>query len=506
MKFTDVVLNRFTMYRIVLYLLLILFGIALTFSFFGILPYDPVILATNSAIIFTSCFILNLIFSKIFKAVTSFESVFITALILILITPVQFSLPFWVFILMPFFAMGGKYIFTLRKRHIFNPAALGVFLVGFVFPDAAATWWVGDKLLFIPVLFVSFFVIKKTRRLTLIFTFLGTYMLLTSFIYLSESSNILNLLNSLWTSMTASALIFFACIMLTEPLTSASKRKHQIYYAMLVAALFASSRLQLPTIVMTAEAALLFGNIFSFIVNPKYRFSLPLIEMKKLSPTIYSFSFPKDKSFHFEPGQYMEWTLPHKNMDSRGNRRFISLASSPTEDIILVVIRYYKPPSSYKKGMIELSAGDKIIATNLSGDFVLPKNVLDPLVFVAGGVGITPFRSMLKYIIDKKLSVNIVLLFINKTENEIVFKDIFQEAERYGVKTINVITNSTEVHSGEEKGHVTEEMITRMIPDFKNRTFYISGSQLMVQNLHDMFKKMGIKKIKTDFFPGYTEK
>jgi ferredoxin-NADP reductase len=196
----------------------------------------------------------------------------------------------------------------------------------------------------------------------------------------------------------------------------------------------------------------------------------------------------------------MEWTLPHAHSDNRGVRRYFSLASSPTEETPKLLVKFYDPPSSYKRAMQNMKPKSQIIASQLSGDFTLPKDITKPLVLVAGGVGVAPFRSMVKYIVDKKISVNIVHLFINKTSQDVIYKELFAEGEKYGVHTVYFVTS--------EQGHLTPESIQSLIPDFKKRKFYISGPQLMVQSIEQTLLQSGASssQLKTDFFPGYFEK
>lgn len=497
MKPIDHLLNRFTMYQITLYALIAYVIYATLMAFFNFITYSPVDILLSVAVTITVCYLSNFVFAKVFNAVTNFESVFITALILTLIIPPKFPQDAAFIALASVIAMAVKYLPTVNKRHIFNPAAGAVFAYAILFPTFVANWWIGTPVMIVPVLIGGFLIVRKAQRQEMVLTFLGAFLVIiaiTTFIRFGTLGHVLNVLKI---STIQSATIFFATIMLTEPITSPSKQKLRRYYAVLVAFLYATPQLRQFGLVFTPEESLLIGNIFSFIVNPKHRLSLPLLEMRKLSPTIYAFLFPKDKSFTFTPGEYMEWTLPHKNMDSRGNRRYLSLASSPTEDTVLAVIRYYEPPSSYKKNLIAMQKGETITAINLSGDFILPKNLSTPIAFIAGGVGITPFRSMIQYIVDKQLKCDIVLLFINKTPDEIVFQDVFKKAEAYGVRTV--------YHTSSTDGHVTEEVIKKNIPDYMNRIFYMSGSQLMVSDLKKILKGLKVKKIKTDFFPGYSE-
>jgi ferredoxin-NADP reductase len=206
----------------------------------------------------------------------------------------------------------------------------------------------------------------------------------------------------------------------------------------------------------------------------------------------------------------MEWTLPHKSADSRGNRRYFSISSSPTENEITMTVKFYNKPSSYKYELLGLQNNKQIVAAQVAGDFTLPENLKTPLVFIAGGVGIAPFRSMIQYIIDKNLKVDIVLIFTNKTKADILFSDVFAKAEVNGVKTIYNLTDVQNVPQDWQgsTGYITAEKIKQLMPDYQNRFYYLSGPQLMVQNFEGELLKAGItkKQIKTDFFPGYSEK
>jgi ferredoxin-NADP reductase len=158
-----------------------------------------------------------------------------------------------------------------------------------------------------------------------------------------------------------------------------------------------------------------------------------------------------------------------------------------------------------------------VFATQLSGDFVLPKDQNKKLVFVAGGIGITPFRSMLKYLLDTKQKRNIVLFYSNKTQEEIAYKDLLEEcAKSFGLKTVFLVTDSPRlapfVETGSprlaplvETGFLDQGKIEKYEPDFKSRVFYLSGPNAMVENYKTMLLKMGVGRgsIVTDYFPGF---
>ena len=125
---------------------------------------------------------------------------------------------------------------------------------------------------------------------------------------------------------------------------------------------------------------------------------------------------------------------------------------------------------------------------------------------MAGGIGITPFRSIIKHLLDTKEKRDIILLYCNKTPADIVYKDVFDQAEKeLGIKIIYAVDSAPASGSWRgEIGMVDENMIKRSVPDFKERTFYLSGSHAMVMAFEDILRKMGVKRrqIKKDFFPG----
>ena len=151
---------------------------------------------------------------------------------------------------------------------------------------------------------------------------------------------------------------------------------------------------------------------------------------------------------------------------------------------------------------------DHIVAGQRSGDFVLPGDPKQKLVFIAGGIGITPYRSIVKYLIDTGERRDIVLMYSNKTPQEIVYRDIFDEAQnRLGIKILYAITDREHDHAGwtGHVGRIDGSVIMNKIPDYKERLFYISGPSSLVDGFKKTLIDIGIHKnrIITDFFPGF---
>jgi len=305
----------------------------------------------------------------------------------------------------------------------------------------------------------------------------------------------------------SSPIFFFAFIMLTEPLTTPPTKKLQILYGMLVGVLFAP-QFHIGSLYLSPENALVIGNIFSYVVSPKWKVISTIQQKIQIAPGMIDFLFTPPKKLAFSPGQYLEWTVPHKNADSRGNRRYFTIASSPTEDTLRLGIKFYPKGSSFKKALLTLDSKTPVVGTGVSGDFTLPTDPNQKFVFIAGGIGITPFRSMIKYLIDTNQSRPIVLLYSNKTADEIVYTDVFNQAQSaLGIKTVYALTDTANVPANwrGSVGRIDAEMIAREVPDFKERTFYLSGPHAMVTGYEETLKGMGVAAthIKTDFFPGF---
>lgn len=503
-RFIDDFLNTITMYRLVLYYLIVLVVGAAAFGLFHLVPYGSFSIVYSSIFILAVCWTTNKLFAHVFEAPTNLESVYITSLILVLIVaPIQtvHDIPFifWVSIL----AISSKFILAIGNKHLFNPVAISVLLTAF-FLGRSANWWIGDAYMMPLVLIGGLLIVRKIQREHLVFTFFATAILvILGFTLLNNGSITQALSNTIFNS----SLPFFMFVMLTEPLTSPSRKSMQIIFGMLVGFLFAP-QVQLGPIFSTPELALLIGNVFAYIVSPKERLLLKLTGKLKIADGIYDFIFSSPEKFSFVPGQYMEWTIPHEHIDIRGNRRYFTLASSPTENNIRVGIKFYPHGSSFKKSMIAMEGQKGIVAGQRAGDFIMPEDKTKKLVFVAGGIGITPFRSMLKYLIDTNGKRDIIVIFSNKIASEIVYKDILDQATKnLNIKVIYTLTDTSTIPKAwyGKVGRINEAVIQQEIPDFRERLFYLSGPHSLVIGFEKTLKNLGLPSshIKTDFFPGF---
>jgi len=296
--------------------------------------------------------------------------------------------------------------------------------------------------------------------------------------------------------------------MLTEPLTSPGTKGKQTLFGILVG-LLVPPQVHLASFYTSPELSLVIGNVFAYIINPRVRLFPVLTQKIRIAANSVDFVFNPNKRLAYQPGQYMEWTLPHDHIDDRGNRRYFTLASSPTEPNLRLGVKFYEQSSSYKKAMLDMTDETSIVAAQVAGDFILPKNQKRKLVFIAGGIGVTPFRSMVKYLIDTREQRDVIVLYAASNAQDIAYKGVFERArQELGIATTYLLarpdtTQPLEAH--QRAGYVDGNAIRATVPDYQDRTFYISGSHQMVAAVREALGKLGVPKnhIKVDYFPGY---
>lgn len=505
-KQIDALLDRFAMYQFVLYSLLILAAISILFGFLHIVAFSAPMMVLSLITIVGICYGTNYLFSSMLRIPANTESSLITGLILFFVlSPVTNVKGLPIFLLTGVIAMASKYLFAIHKRHLFNPAAIALVMIG-IMGSGESIWWIGTPSLLPFVALLGFAVVWKIRRFPMVLTYILTAIL--TILASALVNNTAITLNSFAEILISWPIIFFATVMFTEPLTTPPTKKTQLIYAVITGILF-GIQFQVGRIFSTPELALVLGNVYSYIVSPKQSLRLTLMAQNKLTPEIYEFVFEPGKHIPFRAGQYMEWTLPHANPDSRGIRRYFTIASSPTENEIRVCVRIDPArSSSYKKALLAMKKGDDIGPSHIAGDFTLPDDVSKKCVWIAGGIGITPFRSMVRYMADKKEKRDIVLFYCASTSDGFAYKNILDEAAlQVGLKNIYIVTKADSVGPewNGEKGHITSEMLAKYIPDISERIYYISGPGPMVNAYRDLLKNAGVpmSQIRADYFPGF---
>lgn len=478
--------DHFTSYRLVLYFLLLLLGWTLVGGATNKIAYKPLDILASAGLLVAVCWVTNKAISKFLDIPANNESDLISALILALIlTPATSVHDFMVLAAAGLTAMAGKYILVWRRAHVFNPAALGAFVAGYGF-SYYASWWVGTKFTVPLVIAGGILILRKMKRFSLALVFLAVYVL--ALIWSSPTGTTTDTIRHLiLISTTSTAVFFFTSIMLDEPLTSPARLNPTLLYALLVGACYSFNRLGL-----SPEESLLIGNAATFVFAGNRRYKLNFVRKVQEANGIHSYIFSAPKKFKYHAGQYMEWTLAQNKSDSRGNRRYLTISSAPTENELMFTVKVPEKPSAFKQRLESLKPGEPILASYLSGSFTLPDDASQKLAFLAGGVGITPFRSMIKEVMDKGPGRDMALFYAANTQEELAFRDLFTRAQSVGLR--NIYTNQ-----------ITPQLITSRLPDWHERHYFVSGPYGFVQAMEKLLLGAGLpaSKITTDYFPGY---
>lgn len=210
------------------------------------------------------------------------------------------------------------------------------------------------------------------------------------------------------------------------------------------------------------------------------------------------------KTVKFKAGQYFFITIPKlKYDDPRGNIRHFSIVNSPNQNKIISMATRLREESGFKKTLKDLPFGSEVEIGSTTGDFILPKSPDQELVFIAGGIGITPFMSMLKFITEEKLPFNVTLIYSNKDRSSTAFFKDLKELEKKN-KNIKILFTMTQdpMFKG-EKGRIDAKFIKRNIKNYQQKIFYVSGPKAFNQEIIKILKDLKIKNIKSEEFWGY---
>jgi ferredoxin-NADP reductase/nitrite reductase/ring-hydroxylating ferredoxin subunit len=240
--------------------------------------------------------------------------------------------------------------------------------------------------------------------------------------------------------------------------------------------------------------------------------SLELLAKEKLHGTdIMTFKLSRGK-MDFTAGQYAFFKLDGVTGDAKGPIRHFSIASSPTEQDLIISTRIRDTP--YKQKLASLHEGAKILAWGPQGEFVLHDDHLKPAVFLSGGIGVTPFRSMVKYATDKQLPLKITMFDSNKNEQGILHKDEFDRwaGQNKNVKIVYTLTEEEHqqrpANWAGEYGRINKEMIVKHLSDdeIAKAVYYICGPPGMLKAMQKLLREelqIPKERMKVESFTGY---
>ena len=233
-------------------------------------------------------------------------------------------------------------------------------------------------------------------------------------------------------------------------------------------------------------------------------YKIKLINRQEIARGTLMFQFEKPEGFTFIPGQYGGFTLiDPAETDAGGNTRRFSLLSTPDDYHIAIATRIQQ--SAYKRVLMNLPLNSEIKFAGPTGNFTQHTDDTIPAVFIAGGIGIAPFYSMIRYAAAHQSQQKMFLFYGNQQPEDAAFlSELMQiEKEHPPFKLIAAMANASSWHG--ETGFITHTLLRKYLPDISVPIFYICGSPVMVTALQETLVEMGIEeeRIKVEDFPGY---
>jgi len=220
------------------------------------------------------------------------------------------------------------------------------------------------------------------------------------------------------------------------------------------------------------------------VIVPKFQ----ITDIINRSNNVSSFRFKRPLDFQYLPGQYIIVQLDIKHQSVQ---KAFSLSSSPTETEFIEFTKKFTG-HEFSEGLKALQVGDSLNVDGPFGYFTLKENE-NKIVMLAGGIGVTPFRSMIQYCVDKGIDNDIVMIYSNKTEDDIIFRDDFQEMMTKHPNFSIVLTCTRPTDNWTSIcGRIDRNMIEREVPDFNERMFYVCGPPVMVESMRELLRSMDI--------------
>lgn len=237
-------------------------------------------------------------------------------------------------------------------------------------------------------------------------------------------------------------------------------------------------------------------------------FTSKLKEKETLAEGTMGFHFAKPAGFQFKPGQYLDITLVDPpETDAEGNIRSLSIASAPEEDYLLFATRMRD--TAFKRFLRNAPEGAEVRMEGPMGSFTLHNNSSKPAVFLAGGIGITPFSSIIRHAAHAKLPHKLYLFYSNRRPEDAAFLPVLQELEKKNpnykfIPSMSEMNKSAQTWNG-ETGFINREMLATHLSNLQGPIYYIAGPPAMVAAIREMLTGAGVDEddIRTEEFAGY---
>ena len=240
---------------------------------------------------------------------------------------------------------------------------------------------------------------------------------------------------------------------------------------------------------------------------------IELVSQKMVAKDTVEFKFFKPTEFSYLAGQYGVWTIPNLSpIDEKGNHRDITFSSAPIEKFLAITTRMRN--TSFKNWLSAAKPGDQIEMEGPFGDLVLPKDTSFPIVFLAGGIGITPFRSMSLQAGHDKNPTEIILFFFDKSPEDMAYLEDLKilSSTNFQFQLIPIITKPEKSWAG-ETGYLTKELLKKYLEplpagrqvQLNSYLYLVAGSPAMVDAIQNTLSEAGIppEQVVGENFGGY---
>jgi ferredoxin-NADP reductase len=230
------------------------------------------------------------------------------------------------------------------------------------------------------------------------------------------------------------------------------------------------------------------------------KFDTHLVEKIHRAADIWSFRFKKPAGYDYTAGQ---WGAIDMQRDETLLSHHFTHSSSPTESFLELTTRIRD--SDFKRALVQLEPGDQVQMEGPFGSFVLRQD-RRPAVFLTGGIGITPVRSIMRFLADGGADPDLTILFANRDEDNIAFREELTSLERAMTRArlVHVLSEPSQSWSG-ERGHLGGELLKANLPSLTGNTYYVSGPPGLVQAMLDLLDGLGVtpQDVVSEKFDGY---
>ncbi|MBM7569903.1 FAD-dependent oxidoreductase [Aquibacillus albus] len=236
------------------------------------------------------------------------------------------------------------------------------------------------------------------------------------------------------------------------------------------------------------------------------KYKAKLRKKQTIANDTMAFYWEKPHGFTYKAGQYCTMTLINPKLtDEEGKERALSIATAPYEEAVMTATRI--SDSAFKQMLEEFTPGTEVEFDEPRGEFTLHHDETTPAVFIIGGIGITPVRSIIAQATNEQFPHNLILLYSNKKPQDAAFMEDLKgfEEKNSNFLFVPVMTNTEPNEWTGERGLIDTDMIQKYVSDISAPIYYLCGPPKMVKDMHQLLVEMGVDEnnIRVEEFSGY---